>query len=1345
MDSTNKKNDKYWDGKGYNSEVAVWYSEKPKELGTGYTEETTIIKVEDKQTAQSSKNYEDTLRAGIGKEFGATGTLAAIGGNDNVTQVNITGGSVTSTSGDVNLNAQSSGGILSIAVGAAGGGGTGAGAGFSWNNIGGATGVITDKAKIDSQDTLSAWSDSTNRIIAVSVGAGGGGTAGIGAGVSVNNLSAINKVSFTNTDTTAANNVLLYAHNSGDIIAVNVGVAGGGAAGAGAAVTVNLLNGKTIAEILGKETKSTVGSVSVKAENESDIISVAVAGAGGGAAGVAGAVAVNLINGETKARIGDKDHNTTVFGKTGVNIDSLSSGDITSVAVGAAGGGAAGVAVDVAVNIITRTTGAYLENATLPDIGNDGTLHILADSTNEITSTIVGVAGGGGAGVAVLIGTNVISGTTETKVLNSANVHADVMEIGARNYSVSNGVSVSIAGGYVGVGIQTDIHTLSQTVQTVIDNSQLYATSGDLTVESKDTKSVNSVVVGVAGGAVGVAGAADVVVVSGTNKIDIINSVLEANNLLKVNAKSTNKLNQTAVLVAFGVAGVGIPVAVNEFGQQTNVNISSSSLISKNSDIEISAKGTSNLNNIDVHSFAGGVVGVAGSVAVSVVEDTTDVTVTGGSLTANSGEVKLEAQNTVSSNAVVGGAAGGVVGVGAGVEVLVVRNSSALEVSSTIDAKTITLNSALTRDIDDTAYAGGVGAVGIAAAISVINLGGTEINIDEKNNFTASVNKAKEQSGRTDINLTEDKTGSATLAIGGVLTATNSINANATVNNTIEQEAYGVGIGGVGGAAAVAVMNVKDTITASFTGQATATNDFRLQGESVNTAATNTVAGAGGLGALGAAVSNVSFTSNVTTTIGEGSVLRGGTKADISAIQRFEDFNIDVDGTAVGAVGAGGAVSTLNLNGDTLVHIGTENGKDVEIYSPDVSIRAEKNYGNINMETSALAGGLVGGAGTRSAMSIGGNAYVYLKNTKIYSRENTNPQSGDNVILEAVIDVQNTKNVGQVDAGGLAAVADGDTNMSAMVFNTLVDIAGSDILTGTITADAWQTLNASAHHTTMAAGAAGVAGGSSSLKWTGNNKINVTDNSQFYSWWGDTDFTAGKGLSELDAQTRVFNYSLIPVTTGGMTSAVVDVNVKNDIDLSNATVYSVYDIGLKTGGQYNLGAYDKIINIYNMGGDFIGGNDFSRVEASGKIIRSFSNNVTLNDSWLEAGYHWDSWVMIRNIGNNSEDYRNMVLDDNGNIISVTDRSGTFTKDRYNIVPIYGENNEIVAVAVYQPWIAINPTSSKESIFIHINDQIKALESNILEDLLHEQWGDAELKAVEISQLKRLLNDYFIGG
>jgi len=173
-----------------------------------------------KEQTKTGTTGETSIRDDLGKQFGedstATGTIKALANSDNITQVYITGdSSIESKNGEITFEAKNKGDILAIAAAVGAGGTAGVGAGLVYNNIGGASGIITEDAKINSVAGVTAQSDSTNRIIAVSIGAGGGGTVGIGAGVAVNNLSATNVVSFIDTTTTATNAIFLYARNKG--------------------------------------------------------------------------------------------------------------------------------------------------------------------------------------------------------------------------------------------------------------------------------------------------------------------------------------------------------------------------------------------------------------------------------------------------------------------------------------------------------------------------------------------------------------------------------------------------------------------------------------------------------------------------------------------------------------------------------------------------------------------------------------------------------------------------------------------------------------------------------------------------------------------------------------------------------------------------------------------------------------------------------------------------------------------------------------------------------------------------------------------------------------------------
>jgi len=647
-------------------------------------------------------------------------------------------------------------------------------------------------------------------------------------------------------------------------------------------------------------------------------------------------------------------------------------------------------------------------------------------------------------------------------------------------------------------------------------------------------------------------------------------------------------LGQISGVIAVGVyAGVGVATGVNVFGQETHVTIADSTLESLSGDINITGKGTTDIVYMKGHSVGGGFVGVAGTVFVTIVNDETKVDIKNsatdeegkfiGSLTAEKGIVDVASESIFEQgNTVIGGAGIGAVGVGAGINVLVVRNGASLIANSDITAKDIKLNAILSRDVDTKTYAGGAGLVGVAASVSVINMGGRiDLDGDEKtmSALTDSVGKASDMSQKhsgenlgDQIGLNNDvKSGSAVLSIGGTLNATtDSIIANATANNTVKQNVYGAAAGAVAAGAAVGVLSVNDDITASFSGTATVAKEFTLQGQSVNSANTYTLAGAGGLGAIAATFSSVNFTSDINTIIENNSVIRGPS-VNVNAIQTFRDFELDTNGTSVGAVGVGGAFSWLNLKGDAVVNI----GDGVKIYSPNVSLRAEKKYDNIQVDTRGLAGGLVGGAGILTNLGLSGDANVTVGSAAIRSRDDKNPWAEtDKVLIESVVRVIKTENSGQVDAGGLAAAAFGNTNLR-MDFNTLIDITGANILTGDITANAWQELRASALHTTQAAGGVGSAGGRSLVQWTGSNKINIVD-SDFYSWKNTNilagryrNHIAGTGQSVLDAQTIVFNSSVIPVSTSGMTSAVTDsaeldspVKIKMAFSNSTRTVIS---------------------------------------------------------------------------------------------------------------------------------------------------------------------------------------------
>jgi hypothetical protein len=133
-----------------------------------------------------------------------------IGKSEHTTAVEIvgTGTSVTAL-GDIDLDSAITGQMVAIAVGGGFGGTAGVGAAAAYNNIGGAGRILADNVSLTAKNgKIIANSESSGKIIAVSIGGGGGGAVGVGVGAAANNLTGRNEISFKNSTTTAKNAIV---------------------------------------------------------------------------------------------------------------------------------------------------------------------------------------------------------------------------------------------------------------------------------------------------------------------------------------------------------------------------------------------------------------------------------------------------------------------------------------------------------------------------------------------------------------------------------------------------------------------------------------------------------------------------------------------------------------------------------------------------------------------------------------------------------------------------------------------------------------------------------------------------------------------------------------------------------------------------------------------------------------------------------------------------------------------------------------------------------------------------------------------------------------------------------
>ena len=1252
-------------------------------IGTIQLDDTDLESPKDTQDELGKKEDElDSLFSNVGNE-NSIGDV--IGSARNRTEIYIKD-SIVSAGQDIAMDASSGGGMISISAAVGGGGTAGVGVGAAYNSISGNIRVVSHNSEMTAQQNVIGSSQINNKMYSVVVGGGIGGTAGVGVSVGANVLKAANQIDIFSDGVTSASikkgqvkavngDVVFKATNSGEVLGSSVAIAGGGVAGVAAALTVNVLKGTTDVKLTKAELIAG-DSIVLDAETTNGLYAVTGSIAISGTASVGATIAVNDMN--SKANIDIAGSALTADGNVLIhtNVDA----GLLAVLANLAGTGGVAVAGGVTYNGIRSTSVIDIVNSSIDAKANKtSTFNGLASyyTVGRLSSAFTGKKGvgigayshsnldnffflvsiGGVAGVNVGVPVNRIAGTTQ---INLDNTHLNQTAVGAAAQDIiiealtkteSLGVVASVAGSAgAAVSAVVDIHLLESLVETNIKGSNLKA-AGNISIGSKNSDDTNTILIGVAvAAAAGVGVNAEGIVATSTVKTNLdggtgVANTINAGNNLNVYAESLLDIFELNVSVAGGFVGVGVAFAVNNLGQTTAVNIGGKYNLISGNVLSVKAKGeTIFAEHIDA--LGAGVVGVGGAMGLTFADSFTEIAFDGVNVSLQGTTINVKAEDIFTQElSQVGGFAVGAVGAAAGLNVLQIRNGA--QVRGTVDMKgsnSIIVDAVATRNIEELyTIAGAAGAAGLAGTVCHITIGGAKGSnegINDTLNLFKKADLGNSSTKRTDgiagnlqnVPDTQDASAiarqSAAVVLGGNLEAP-VVQLGASVNNNVNITAAGVGVGfTVGAGGALLFVNVNDNVTASFTGNALA-NDFSLLGQSKNNGHTFAIAGGGGILGLAGAGNWTTFNSNITSSLGANSVINASDVV-IKSDQNFDNIIAETDAGAVGAVGVGGAGVTLSLRGDSIVNI----AQGAKIYAPLIAFEALKNYNNVKADAFGLAGGLVGGAGVDALLKLDGNAKVLIANgAKLRTSATGNPFDYDEIYIGAGVNVANAVSRGDVDAGGLAVAAFGNTDV-AMNFDTVIDIGNAELISGVITLEAYRETRASALHTTDTGGLGVAAGGISTLKLAGTNKINLSQS--FIEAWNDLILSAGSGHNVLDAQTRVFNGGVIPVTGGKMVNATTDVAVANKIDMANSTLRAVRDIVLQTGQEdYKNVAYATTQYLYTGGGggSFISDSDFSLKESSGTVKTNNANTIALaTGNNLEAGIHWDTSITINNNG-----------------------------------------------------------------------------------------------------------------
>lgn len=657
-----------------------------------------------------------------------------------------------------------------------------AGGSVAYNEIGNITGNAgekkqTNKAAINNADitttedgkiSVNAVDESTLTTISVGTSITTGNVAFSGAG-SAAMIKKDTDTELVNTNINKDKNnvatVQATADSKGKITTVAVVAAGAKDAAIGAGIAVNQLDADTNTTVAKGEYK--VKGFTAEAKSDSSILSVGVAGGVAKTAGIAGNIGVNLLANDTKAAIDgakiNADGTLAVIAKSKDTLQNFAG------AFGVAAGGQAGVGMGVAYNEISGTTESVVNNAELTAAGNDAGVAvnernkdndnvvsdkkrtgviIAADAEHKLTNVAVSA----GVAVSADVGVGVAGTVTVNRILGATNATATDSSINAAltdrskadvyvaandaTKSESHVGSLGVGGGAdggAGVGLASDTGVVSRNVTAMIDGGSakklVNGNSIDVAALNKAKMSTNSYGIAAAGGAYGAGAGAGTVSVA---KLDAettaaVKNIQGTNNGLAITADHVNDITlRSAAAAASGAlvsAAGGAGIGVVDDDSKTVAELSGSKVTAETGDITVNAA-----NKTDVTTAVFGVAAsmVAGglNVAVNNLDNTVSTLVKDNSNLQAQGTFAAKADNIVKTSFVNGADAVGAAGVAVGVGVNTIDTGVITEISgSKITAGAIDVAATERLDVKQVVENAALGGHGYSANVSVTTIG----------------------------------------------------------------------------------------------------------------------------------------------------------------------------------------------------------------------------------------------------------------------------------------------------------------------------------------------------------------------------------------------------------------------------------------------------------------------------------------------------------------------------------------------------------------------------------------------------------------------------------------------
>ncbi|WP_380052864.1 leukotoxin LktA family filamentous adhesin [Falsihalocynthiibacter sp. SS001] len=601
-------------------------------------------------------------------------------------------------------------------------------------------------------DVAKSMADSTNTdtksdsYIASATSGAGGSKVGIAGSVAINLIDTQSVAQVASGATVAASGAVnLTADNQGSSKAEALPVGGGASGdqvGVGASVALNILANRSTAEIADSATVTGAGAMTLAASGTYEAETVAEAGAAGGIA-VTPALALSIINNTTTARLGS---GATQAASGDVSISAAQSSSTITTASGKAAGSKAAIGASLALALIDDQSLATTER----NINATGSVSFSAMGASSSVLTSTASASGGAAAEddgSASSGEESDVDSTVTKQMGAGSDKQKASGVGDSSQQASTetaandeeGRSASSGGSKVSVAAAVAINDQNNTVQAVVPNGVEITSGGVLSIETANNTTGEATSTGAAVGVEDEAGNTPDPAQIGIGAAVSVNVVKSKNDaILGVATHDTGGLN---------IAALKLDVA-KSMADSTNTDTKSDSYI---------ASATSGAG--------GSKVGIAGSVAINLIDTQSVAQVASGATVAASGAVNLTADNQGSSKAealpVGGGASGDQVGVGASVALNILANRSTAEIadSATVTgAGAMTLAASGTYEAETVAEAGAAGGIAVtpALALSIIN-----------NTTTARLGSGATQAASGDVSISAAQSSSTITTASG--------------------------------------------------------------------------------------------------------------------------------------------------------------------------------------------------------------------------------------------------------------------------------------------------------------------------------------------------------------------------------------------------------------------------------------------------------------------------------------------------------------------------------------------------------------------------------------------------